>query len=179
MRKVSSKLKIKTPNDVFDVVLVSLMLIWDRFHILFWCFQSRLWTSKSKPRINPTNHFHLNKTMIFQLEAGFFRSWKMWKKACFFIPECLLILEDWLFTYLTLSIRRALSYRVQSIDLLRKSMDWFLYDNGLRLERVNNDNFDFHLTKHVSKTSWARESRNFIKKKTKTKKSKASKQAKK
>ena len=24
----------------------------------------------------------------------------------------------------------------QSIDLLRKSMDWFLYDNGLRHERV-------------------------------------------
>ena len=39
--------------------------------------------------------------------------------------------------YLTLSWRRPLSYRNQSIDLLRKSMDWFLYDNGLRHERVN------------------------------------------
>ena len=38
---------------------------------------------------------------------------------------------------LTLSRRRPLSYRNQSIDLLRKSMDWFLYDNGLRLQRVN------------------------------------------
>ena len=37
---------------------------------------------------------------------------------------------------LTLSRRRPLSYRNQSTDLLRKSMDWFLYDNGLRLERV-------------------------------------------
>ena len=37
---------------------------------------------------------------------------------------------------LTLSRRRPLSYRNQSIDLLPKSMDWFLYDNGLRLERV-------------------------------------------
>ena len=37
---------------------------------------------------------------------------------------------------LTLSRRRPLSYRNQSIDLLCKSMDWFLYDNGLRLERV-------------------------------------------
>ena len=37
---------------------------------------------------------------------------------------------------LTLSRRRPLSYRNQYIDLLRKSMDWFLYDNGLRLERV-------------------------------------------
>ena len=38
--------------------------------------------------------------------------------------------------YLTLSWRRPLSYRNQSIDLLGKSMDWFLYDNGLRHERV-------------------------------------------
>ena len=37
---------------------------------------------------------------------------------------------------LTLSWRRAL-YRNQSIDLLRKSMDRFLYDNGLSHERVN------------------------------------------
>ena len=37
---------------------------------------------------------------------------------------------------LTLSWRRPLSYRNQSIDLLRKSMDWVLYDNGLRHERV-------------------------------------------
>ena len=29
-----------------------------------------------------------------------------------------------------------MSYRNQSIDLLRKSMDWFLYDIGLRHERV-------------------------------------------
>ena len=28
------------------------------------------------------------------------------------------------------------SYRNQSIYLLRKSIDWFLYDNGLHLERV-------------------------------------------
>ena len=38
--------------------------------------------------------------------------------------------------YLTLSWRRPLSYRNQSIDLLSKSMDWFLYDNGLLHERV-------------------------------------------
>ena len=37
---------------------------------------------------------------------------------------------------LTHSRRRPLSYRNQSIDLLRKSMDWFLYDNGLRRKRV-------------------------------------------
>ena len=37
---------------------------------------------------------------------------------------------------LTLSRRRPLSYRNQSIDLRSNSMDWLLYDNGLRLERV-------------------------------------------
>ena len=34
---------------------------------------------------------------------------------------------------------RPLPHRNQSIDLLHKSMDWFLYDNGLRLERVKID----------------------------------------
>ena len=29
-----------------------------------------------------------------------------------------------------------LSQRNQSIDLRSKSMDWFLYDNGIRHERV-------------------------------------------
>ena len=38
---------------------------------------------------------------------------------------------------LTLSWRRPISYRNQSIDFLHKSMDWFLYDNGLRHKRVN------------------------------------------
>ena len=37
---------------------------------------------------------------------------------------------------LTLSWRRPLSHRNQYIDLRSESMDWFLYDNGLRHERV-------------------------------------------
>ena len=37
---------------------------------------------------------------------------------------------------LTLLWRRPLSYRNQSINLGSKSMDWFLYDNGLRHERL-------------------------------------------
>ena len=41
---------------------------------------------------------------------------------------------------LTLSWRMPLSYRNQSIDLLRKSLDWCLYDNGLRHERVKKIN---------------------------------------
>ena len=51
--------------------------------------------------------------------------------------------------HLTLSWRRPLSYRNQSIDFLRESMDWFLYDNGLRHERVkqfeyNKDTSEYH-----------------------------------
>ena len=39
---------------------------------------------------------------------------------------------------LTRSWPRLLSYRNQSIDLQSKSMDRFLYDNGLRHEIINN-----------------------------------------
>ena len=52
------------------------------------------------------------------------------------------------FPILTLSWRRPLSYRNQSIDLLGKSMDWFLYDNGLRHERVKRN-----LKKNICKAS--------------------------
>ena len=41
-----------------------------------------------------------------------------------------------------------LSYRNQSIDLQSKSVDWSLYDNGLRLERVKTKikgNFIFYV----------------------------------
>ena len=38
---------------------------------------------------------------------------------------------------LTLSWRKFLSYRNQSIDLQSKSMDWFLYGRNLRHEKVN------------------------------------------
>ena len=41
-----------------------------------------------------------------------------------------------LYLHLTLSWRWALSYSKQSIDLRSKLMGWFLYDNGLRHERV-------------------------------------------
>ena len=40
-----------------------------------------------------------------------------------------------IFIFLTRSRQRPISYRNQSIDLLCKSMDWFLYNIGLRRER--------------------------------------------
>ena len=41
---------------------------------------------------------------------------------------------------LALSWRKSLSYRNQSIDLLCKSMDWFLYNRDLRHERFKRVN---------------------------------------
>ena len=57
-------------------------------------------------------------------------------------PHCCLTfswseLQMLLRCWLTLSWRKPLLYRNQCIDLQSKSMDWFLYDNGLPHERVN------------------------------------------
>ena len=49
--------------------------------------------------------------------------------AIFFVKRVVPVL-------LTLSWRRLLSSKNQSIDLQCKSMDWFLYDNSLHHERV-------------------------------------------
>ena len=51
-----------------------------------------------------------------------------------FLIECSLIKCS--LVQLTLSWRRPLSYRNQSIDFQCKSIEWFLYGNGLRHERV-------------------------------------------
>ena len=61
-----------------------------------------------------------------------------------FVQKHLLIKMQW-----TLSWRRPLSYRNQFIDLRNKLMDWFLYDNGRRHERVNNitrSSYDSHIS---------------------------------
>ena len=60
---------------------------------------------------------------------------------------------------LTLSRRRPLSYRNQSIDLRSKSMGWFLHDNGLRHERVKwpnamNKNEDTSFFFWLSSVNW-------------------------
>ena len=47
---------------------------------------------------------------------------------------------------LTLSGRGSLSYRNQSIYLQSKSIDWFLYDSGLRHERVKVLKSTFHIS---------------------------------
>ena len=49
--------------------------------------------------------------------------------------------------YLTLLWWRPLSYRNQSIDLQNKSMDWFLYDRNLRLERIQRKESEWQIKK--------------------------------
>ena len=50
---------------------------------------------------------------------------------------------------LTLLWQKAISYRNQSIDLIYKSMEWFLYDRDIRHERVN-DFYPSHCVKCLS-----------------------------
>ena len=45
-------------------------------------------------------------------------------------------------SYLTLSYRRYLLYRTRSIDLLCKSMDWFLYVRDLPHEKLKGQKHD-------------------------------------
>ena len=58
----------------------------------------------------------------------------------FFFKKILRLLS---FSYLTLSWRMSLPYKNQSVDSQTKSMDWFLYDWDLRLDRVKASSLDF------------------------------------
>ena len=75
-------------------------------------------------------HLTLSKTYAYSTPSALTIFWKKTIKVSFFNHHFV--------GTLTLSRWRPLSYRNQSIDLRSKfkSMDWFLYDNGLRLERV-------------------------------------------
>ena len=96
--------------------------------------------------------------------GGFFKkSLKPRRKAP--VLECLLIkliekrLQHRCFSvkfarFLTLSRRMPLSYRNQSIDLQSKSVDWFLYNNDLRHERVKNSFLTDHLRRLLSRFAY-------------------------
>ena len=83
-------------------------------------------------RVKKTKYCVLFLSYTFFYKEHFFATQRqccltfLWTELHLFLRCCLI-----------LSWRRPLSYRNQSIDLLRKSMDWFLHDNGLRHERVN------------------------------------------
>ena len=91
----------------------------------------------------PENFTNVLKPCSDERQNGF-QSLKL--KPCKFLQRsftpceldcfCLKTLKHFRFKCLTLSWRWPLSYRSQSIDLRGKSMDWFLYDNGVRHERV-------------------------------------------
>ena len=69
---------------------------------------------------------------------------KRFQHRCFFVISANIRIK----AILTLSWRRPLPYRNQSIDLLRQSMNWFLYDSGLRHERVKEPFGELLLHKH-------------------------------
>ena len=70
-----------------------------------------------------------------------------------FLETKKLFIHLWI-TLLTLLWRRSLSYRNQSIDLQSKSMDWFLYDNGLRHKRVKEKMCSYYLRSTFVKHMW-------------------------
>ena len=84
-----------------------------------------------------------NNTRAFSRKRASLAVWKKnWLKHVQTIITSLTLvrngikyLQSRMWWTLALSWRRPL-YRNQSIDLASKSLDWFLYDNGLRHERV-------------------------------------------
>ena len=67
----------------------------------------------------------------FQAIKKFFYLKESWKQNVFYHPSRYLTSK-----ILTLLWWRSLSYRIHSIDLLWKSMEWFPYDRELRHEKV-------------------------------------------
>ena len=82
----------------------------------------------------------VNLESAIQITSPLFREILFWKSVFIFRnftnEKMTNIYIKYKIIVLTLSWRRSLSYRNQSINFLRKSMKWFLYDNGLRHERV-------------------------------------------
>ena len=82
----------------------------------------------------------LRLKQLTELSPIVFDGWKVQQLFIYLFPN--LLHEPLpLISSLTLSWRRPISYRDQSIDLLRKSM--FLYDIGLRHERVKPFHFNY------------------------------------
>ena len=88
------------------------------------CFEEHIWTIASV-------YWLLHHILIFTIHYSSF-----WKLKISFL--------EMFHESLTLARRRPI-YRNQSIDLLCKSVDWFLYDIGLRRERVKKQfNWNLH-----------------------------------
>ena len=94
------------------------------------------------------SHITANKNLVkFKCSKKFFfpRALKhLRNERCLFVK-----IED----LLTLWWWRSLSYRNQSIDLLCKSMDWFLYNRDFRHEKViEREDRDLHLSTNPKNT---------------------------
>ena len=90
-------------------------------------------------KFRPEGYNFTKKENLIQLLS--FEFCENFKKTFFHRTAPVLLLETMVLRMkriLTLSWRKPLSYRNQSTDLQSKSIDWFLYNNGLRHERVNN-----------------------------------------
>ena len=78
---------------------------------------------------------HLHTDLCFNME-GSSHCWSTFAEAYLKLSQTFNIVASYNYN-LPLSWRRPLWYRNQSTDWQSKSMDWFLYDNGPRHERVN------------------------------------------
>ena len=132
---ISSKLRIMTMENVIDVINLSLFLTLNRFHKCLWCFYWWLGTSKYRLVLCTVQVSSVQKPVVEEdfIENGLFghskrAKLKRWTKRS---------VDNIMKFHFTLSWRRFLSYGNQSIDLLCKSMDWFLYHRFLLHERVN------------------------------------------
>ena len=103
-----------------------------------WNIDSK-WVNKIIPTFPRTHH----KVFIMYQPAGsnfFFASSQWIRKFCKGKSRPILVVHIQVQSnkkiWLTLSWRRPISYSNQSIDLRSKSMEWLLYDIGLRPERV-------------------------------------------
>ena len=99
------------------------------FHANATSFQSEALADldKLRVRVYKTSETRPNTSAgILLLVYWYWYIW--WHQNCFIYP--------WIGKLLTLSWRRFLSYRNESIDLLCISMDWFLYDNDLCHDKI-------------------------------------------
>ena len=79
MCEICSKLKMKTPERFYFVVLMSELLAFYRFHMLFWCFHCSVWISKCQMIWYSCQRIRF----LFQSwwVQGFF-AWRDWACAC-------------------------------------------------------------------------------------------------
>ena len=116
--------------------------------IFFW---KNLYALKPKEQLMVSKFYCLCLCVVFIVLSEYLKAFPKHFKWCSNLYICY---GDWrsntkraedqaftvmvLVSHLSLSWRRSLSYRNQSIDLLCKSMDWFLYNRDLHHERVKN-----------------------------------------